>query len=358
MVKKNVASILLGTWPIVLNAIVFPGHASGAEPNVLVTIEASKDSVRGVAFSPDGMVLATVGYDRLVNLWEVPTGRRKATLKGHAGNVLAVAFSPDGRLLASGDTASMKLWDLDTLKERASIEGKNFLSVAFSPDGKTLAIGGENGGDVMLSDVSTGRLLAPLKGRSGDDVIFSVSYSPDGKTLASSSTDMKTTYSLDGKKLEAGNGVGLTFWDMPSGMKLSTSNPAVYNIWSVAFSPDGKSLAAGTEAGVVKILDVPTGRERMTLKGHTDMVHGVAFSPDGRAIVSASMDKTLKLWDAASGRELATLRGHAKAVKCVAFSPDGRMIASGSWDDTAKLWDVSGVVERPDHESQAGPPKR
>jgi WD40 repeat protein len=78
-----------------------------------------------------------------------------------------------------------------------------------------------------------------------------------------------------------------------------------------------------------------------TLKGHTNWVMSVAFSPDGKTLASASVDQTIKLWDVATGKEQATLKGHTEVVFSVAFSPDGKRLASGSKDGTIKLWDVA-----------------
>src|SRR5262249_3144499 len=107
-----------------------------------------------------------------------------------------------------------------------------------------------------------------------------------------------------------------------------TSEPA-YPVESVAFSPDGKTLAAASHDMTVKVWDVATAK-RSTLQGHTHAVYSVAFSPDSKTLASASGDKTVKLWDLATKKERATLKGHTESVMSVAFSPDGKILASAS----------------------------
>jgi WD40 repeat protein len=109
-------------------------------------------------------------------------------------------------------------------------------------------------------------------------------------------------------------------------------------VLSLAFSPDGKTLASGSYEGI-KLWDVQTGQERVTLKG--DAGDFVAFSSDGKMLVSGG-GTTIKLWDVQTGQEHATLKGHPNGgVTCVAFSPDGKIVASGGSDHTIKLWDVA-----------------
>jgi len=157
--------------------------------------------------------------------------------------------------------------------------------------------------------------------------VDSVAFSPDGRTLASGDFD-------DTIKL----------WDVTSGQLLHTLINHGRYVISVAFSPDGRMLASGNANKTIKLWDAPSGQllHTLTLTGPTNEdneVRSVAFSPDGSTLASGSWDKTVKLWDVTSGRLLRTLTDHAE-VNSVAFSPDGRTLASGSYDNTVKLWDA------------------
>ncbi len=113
----------------------------------------------------------------------------------------------------------------------------------------------------------------------------------------------------------------------------------------IAVSPDGRSLASGSEDKTIHLWDLTTGKELRRLQGHTAPVWSVAFAPDGRSLASGSDDKTIRLWDLASGKELRRLEGHTGTVYSVAFAPDGRSLASGSEDNTIRLWDLAGGKE-------------
>jgi WD40 repeat protein len=154
--------------------------------------------------------------------------------------------------------------------------------------------------------------------------VNSVTFSPDGKTLASGSQDMR-----------------IKLFDVATGRELRTLAGHLEEVESVAFSVDGKILASGSRDETLRLWDVATGRNLRTLTGHSSSVNSVAFSLDNKALASGSYDKSIKLWDVATGQELRTLTGHSGEVMSVAFSADRKTLASGSSDDTIKLWELA-----------------
>jgi WD40 repeat protein len=158
--------------------------------------------------------------------------------------------------------------------------------------------------------------------------VLSLAFSPNGKLLASGSDDGM-----------------VRLWDVASGREFARFEGHKGWVWSVAFGPDGTSLVSGGEDGTVRVWDTASGREIARLSVDKGSVNAVAFSPDGTSLVSGGDDGTVKVWDVAGGREIARLQGHGSWVLAVAFSPDGERVASGAIDGTVSVWDVAGGRE-------------
>ncbi len=154
--------------------------------------------------------------------------------------------------------------------------------------------------------------------------VCSVAFSPNGRLLASGSNDRT-----------------VRLWEVASGQVVRTLEGHTWLVNSIAFSPDGRLLASGSHDKTVRLWEVASGQAVRTLEGHTDWVISVAFSLDGRLLASGSADKTVRLWEPTSGQAVRTLEGHTDFIKSVAFSPDGRLLASGSNDKTVRLWDMA-----------------
>ena len=147
--------------------------------------------------------------------------------------------------------------------------------------------------------------------------------------------------SVDGSTLAAGSDAGIVkVWDLSSGLERLSIHAHTQSVRGVALSPDARLLASCCVDRTVKLWDVSTGRERAVLRFHRNRVDAVAFSPDGRTLASASSDLTIVLWDVATQSVRATLKGHTDVPVGIAFSPDGRTLASAGCDHTVRLWDV------------------
>jgi WD40 repeat protein len=269
-----------------------------------------------VAFAPDGKTLATGGVDNHVRFWEVGTGKFQGALPAHnaPAGVSRLAYSPDGKLLATASWAgdgkpwagAVKLWDVASAKQRKVVGtnhgGISFL--AFAPDGRFLVWG--NAGTIHLYDVAADREARVL---SVEHAVDSVAFSPDNRLLASAS----------------GGGI-VRLWDVTSGKAvrdIRAGQTVATGSQAVAFSRDGKVLA--TASAQVKLWNVETGAEIAALGPADTNPFCVAFSPDGRFLAAGTM-AAVHLWDAATYKEIWSWNEPAYSL---AFSRDGRWLAFG-----------------------------
>jgi len=308
------------------------------------TLKGHTEVVVSLAFSPDGKSLASGSGDNSIKFWDLSTGKNTSTLTKVAEYwVVSLAFSPNGKTLAVGNGGNtVKLLDIDMGKWTNLIEEESQYAspmVVFSPDGKILASGGRCMKDIKLWDVATGKNKATLEGYD-EYGITALSFTSDGKTLA-------TMGCHDGLKL----------WDVATG-KIK-SELKIEDCACAAFSPDCKTLAAGTfedldevngrkvvkKPAYVKLWEVSSGKELAALK-HSNTAWQLAFSPDGKLLVSEDWNDNfcLRVWNVSTRKEISTINGYRgkddHRPYCT-FSPDSKMILICGEDKTIKFWDVS-----------------
>jgi RNA polymerase sigma factor (sigma-70 family) len=291
----------------------------------------------GLAVSPDGKLVATAGVSN--HLIDAATGR--VTRRFGPANVVSysAAFAPDGKVLATGGRdGKVRLWDvaggeelrvMDGHKEQKGFEGW-INCVAYSADGKRLAEASRDG-TVGLWDPATGEELSRLTGHQG--YARSVAFSPDGKTLVTSGADLT-----------------VRLWDVASGKELRRLEGHAADVEAVAWSPDGRLIASADRAGQVRLWVAATGAllHQLTeqpgwtyrLNHHADG-RTIAFSPDGRLLAAGNWE-AVQVWEALTGREQARFVGHRGEVNALGFAPDSRTLVTGSFDGMVLFWDVTG----------------
>lgn len=309
--------------------------------------------VVSVSFSPDGKSLVSASHDQTARIWDLATGETKVILKGHTDKLELALFSPDGKTVATAAfDKTIKLWNASDGMELATLSGHKepVLGLAFHPGGKLLASSSSRWGngfygtspaEIKLWDLETRAEVATLPPQPSH--VFAMVFTPDGKTLITGSMDTTTR-----------------LWDVESRKQTAVLDPnrtpdrpegeAAPVPLAVAFSPDGRFLATAGEDKLILVRNAETREILHTLTGHDDVVAGLAFSPDGKTLASSSYDRTVRLWEMPSGQAKATLKGHRNWAFAVAFSPDGKTLASAGYDKTVRLWNAAsgesiGVLE-------------
>ncbi|HEV3263501.1 MAG TPA: protein kinase, partial [Gemmataceae bacterium] len=291
--------------------------------------------VIALVLSPSGQQIAVCCADHNhVYLYDVATGKLDAVLRGHTAPATSVAYSPDGKQIATASNdQTIRLWDPATGQQTALLRAgsvsddrqnqEHYPLVAYNRDGSRIAsyaLTNGGAGTSRLWDADTGTEIAVLG--KWQEIVPPVAFSPDGKRVA------------------AGAGQFVHLCDAVTGRQLAALGPHARPVWHLAYSPDGKRIACATaEGNAIHLWDGESGKEVAVLA--VPCVAHVLFSPDGSRLVSwgAHPDNTVRLWDAATGRLLAVLAGHKNSINAVAFSPDGKRVATASFDQTGRLWD-------------------
>ena len=333
-------------------------------------IAGHKRAVEAIALSPDGKTLGSASSDKAAGLWDLVSRTQLWTLMGHRGRLSSIAFSPDGKWVATGSIdKTVRIWDATTGTQVSIFYHIDSIQcLAFGPEGRWLAVG-DRGGVIRLQPETW---TLPDWSFGSEGLVRWCGISPDGHTAAAATGErvllrnLKTReireleladtnilrssidsdpigafgFSSTGTMFACFTEIHLADPSHPSGWRFKTKlNEDYRNLVSLAFSPDGRTLATGMKDSTISLWDTETGARRTKLEGHENgWVFAVAYSPDGKRLASAGEDHRVIVWNAEGVREKEFC--HSYVGSCLAFSPDGALLASGSWDHRIRLWNV------------------
>jgi len=342
-----------------------PAHAAFDLDATNSEFGTGESGVRGLAWSPNGQQIATLGNtDKTASIWDAKTGEKITSFTGHSDWVLSISWSSDGkRIVTAGKDGTAQIWDPTTGKNLLTFSGhsSSVNRVDWSPDGARIATASEDG-VLKLWEAERGDEIITLSGHSG--VVWNVAWSPDGAQLASAGEDgtiriwdtstgeeisdirsssafWHVAWSPDGTQLASTNADGLAqVWDPATGAEIFTFAGRTLKQFTITWSPNGEWLA--TTGGADFSVRIWTASpDYLTLSGiHAESADWAMWSPDGNHIATGAGDFLAATWDAKTGKPIHTLSGHTGWVQQATWSPDGRRIATASWDNTVKVWDV------------------
>ncbi|MDQ2902309.1 MAG: hypothetical protein M3Y81_01990 [Chloroflexota bacterium] len=298
--------------------------------------------VLAVSWEPEGNRIASAGGDGVVRVWDANSAQTVLTYRGHAWlfekvnwlpKIYTIAWSPEGlRLASAGDGRKVYVWDATTGQTITQYEGhtgvlSNVFALAWSPDGKRIASACSTAGfdkTVHVWNAKTGSVLLRYDASYGYVPNFSVSsiaWSPQGDRIIWACGD-KT----------------IRLCNATTGKRISTFKASSDWVNKITWSPDGRYLALANGNSTAEIRNAATGEILLTYHGHHEGVRDIAWSPDGNHLATASNDTTVQIWDAHTAACLYNYDGHGAWTTSVAWSPDGTRIASASNDKTVQIW--------------------
>ena len=300
--------------------------------NVVDTFGGQVSKADNVATSSDGKLIATGTEEGDVHLWDAHNKRMLYLLKGRNRGVSSLSFSNDGRFIMVGDGAGrVTLWGRNNKKRLLQIQAHKYGKViaALSPDSKYLVTSSSESSILKLWDVETKQALHTFIGHF--DKMNDVAFSPDGNHFVSASQDGTVKlWNVQTKELEH------TF----------LSAKKVKEFLSVAYSPNGQYLAAGTNSApykeyVIEVWDVKKRKHLHTLEGHKKSVKSVNFNAESNLLVSGSADGFTKIWDFKRGKVLHTLKQNVKGINSVSFTRDSKNVLVIGGDGVTQFWNLA-----------------
>src|SRR5262249_29680595 len=290
------------------------------------------------------------GEDKTVRVWEAATGREVLELRGHTELSQAVVFSPDGQRLASASTdGTIRVWDATPLQGNEAREAFTFpngalevWTVGVSHDGQSIAWGGL-GADptVKVRDAKSGGMKFDF---SHHGVVFCLAWHPHDHRIASSGWDVaRKRFTV--KVWNARTGA-VDFEALDSSLGLET--------YAVAWHPEGKYLVTGGVNGTVRVWDAQAGGEVGKVGPPGAHVKGLAFSHDGKELAAVNFDGEVNVWEwdvtRLDEKQMPRHTFHSRRVPLagmtLAFSPDGRRLAAGGVKQTVQIWDLQTGVAK------------
>jgi WD40 repeat protein len=290
----------------------------------LHTLLAHKKIISALALSQDNQFFVSASHDKNIKLWNVSSAQVMTTLRGNSTAINSLALSNNGKILITGNQdKTIYFWNLElqkilkTLSGRFSGHSQAVIAIALDCKTNTLI---SAGADNLLKiwDLDRGKEIQEIACRSANITCLTFNES-------------KGYFCNGGLERQ------LRIREINTGQVIRSLR-SDSEVFALAFSPNGKFLAAGQINGQIIICNVETGARYHTLIGHQDRISALTFSADNQTLISGSWDGKIKLWNVETDRLIDSLSGHTNAISALAITKDNRTIISGSRDCTIKIW--------------------